>query len=316
MSYFLYLKHNTIKMIIRFCCLILLFLCSCGHSPKQDGAIRVSVLRGPSAIAFAGWMEKAPVIEGKPIQVKVIDSPDLMQAVLIKGETDIAVLPMISAANLYNKGIKYPLWGCPVWGTLYLVGQEQKTETNTTGETLHIFGAGTTPDILTRHYLQQHHLHYSLNYTFSTAHEIMQGLLAGKIKTAVIGEPFLSMALKKDSTLHILADLNYQNESTPGFAQTAILCTPSLKKRKLSLDSLLQASCSFATENPEQAIHILEDKQVFAPGMLTKESIERCKIEYYPVAQSRKSIQDFLKLIEEYEPKALGGKLPDAGFYN
>lgn len=55
--------------------------------------IRVSVLRGPSAIAFAHWMKETPVIDGKPLSVRIIDSPDLMQATLIKGEADIAVLP-------------------------------------------------------------------------------------------------------------------------------------------------------------------------------------------------------------------------------
>ena len=114
---FLYTFENT-KMIIRLFYLILLLFVSCNHSNQKNETIRVSVLRGPSAIAFAAWMEQAPVLDGKVLSVRVIDSPELMQAALIKGETDIAVLPMISAANLYNKGIRYPLLGCPVWGTL------------------------------------------------------------------------------------------------------------------------------------------------------------------------------------------------------
>lgn len=85
----------------------------------------VAVLRGPSAIAFAQWMEKEPALSGRKMQVKVLDSPEQMQALLVKGEADVAVLPMISAANLYNKGIRYPLLGCPIWGTLYLVGHER-----------------------------------------------------------------------------------------------------------------------------------------------------------------------------------------------
>ena len=76
-----------------FRCLCLLFiLCCCNSKPKTDaGMIRVSVLRGPSAIAFAHWMEETPVVDDKPLSVRIIDSPDLMQAALIKGEADIAV---------------------------------------------------------------------------------------------------------------------------------------------------------------------------------------------------------------------------------
>ena len=81
--------------------------------------LHVAVLRGPSVIAFAKMMEDSPEIEGKRLSVDIVDSPELMQALLIKGKADLAALPMINAANLYNKGLKYSLLGCPVWGNLY-----------------------------------------------------------------------------------------------------------------------------------------------------------------------------------------------------
>lgn len=274
--------------------------------------MRVSVLRGPSAIAFAQWMEVPPVIDGQTVSVELIDSPDRMQAALIKGETDLAVLPMISAANLYNKGIRFTLLGCPVWGTLYLVGRErQKTRDN---NTLHIFGAKTTPDILTRYYLNQYNLDYSLNYSFATAREIMLGILANKIETAVLGEPFLSMALGKDSTLRILADLNNPGNQSLGFPQTAVICTLSDNAKQEKLEKLIQESCRFAMEHPDKAIRILEEKEVFKAGMLTPAGIERCKINYLPAKEAKESIHQFLLLIDQYEPKAIGGKLPDKEF--
>ena len=303
-------------MTVRIFYFILFILCSCTPSSKKKDTIRVSVLRGPSAIAFAQWMDRAPEIDGKLLTIQIIDSPDLMQAALIKGETDIAALPMISAANLYNKGIRYPLVGCPVWGTLYLVGKEQFFKDDLQSETLHIFGSGTTPDILARYYLKQHHLDYTLNYAFPTAREIMQGLLAGKIKTAVLGEPFLSMALQKDSSLHIIADLNTPDSTLFGFAQTAVIVSPSLAGKQDTISQLLEESCRFAIEKPTEAIEILERHQVFNAGMLTPESIERCKINYVSASEANETIERFLQIINEYEPKALGGKLPDNGFIN
>ena len=298
------------------CLCLLLILCCCNSKPKTDTeTIHVSVLRGPSAIAFAQWMKERPVIDGKTLSVRIIDSPDLMQAALIKGEADIAVLPMISAANLYNKGIQYHLAGCPIWGTLYLAGRSDKGISGLNKPVLHIFGGGTTPDILTRHYLKQHKLDYALNYSFTTAREIMQGLLAGKVDNAVLGEPFLSIALRKDSTLKILADLNRPDSTSLGFAQTAILYAPALKKNQKTIDSLLSVSCRFAVEQPEQAIRILEKEDVFASGMLTPESIGRCKIDYRTASEAQENILRFLQLIGQYEPKALGGKMPDGNFY-
>ena len=142
--------------MIKYIFLLFILCCSgCRHAQTEDTVIKVSVLRGPSVIAFADWLENPPIIDNKKVQVKVVDSPDLAQALLIKQETDIAVLPMINAANLYNKGIKIKLAGCPIWGTLYLVEKTPLKE-----PALYVFGNGTTPDILTRYYLGRQRLDY------------------------------------------------------------------------------------------------------------------------------------------------------------
>ena len=288
--------------------ILILLLTGCRSSSDQE--IRAVVLRGPSVMAFAQWLEQPPVIEGKRVAVTVAESPDIVQAALIKGEADIAVLPTISAANLYNKGVRLEMAGCPIWGTLYLVGR-----TGSNDSTIHIFGRGTTPDILTRHYLSNEGQQPPLNYVFQTAGEITQGLMAKKINRAVVSEPFLSIALRKDTTLRIIADLNRTETSEMGFAQTAIVLTPDMSALRDTLNSLLAESCRFANERPEETIRILEDKKLFAPGMLTPEAIRRCRLDYKSSQEAQAEIDTFLRLIFQYEPKAIGGQLPDARFF-
>ncbi|MDH6304695.1 NitT/TauT family transport system substrate-binding protein [Parabacteroides sp. PF5-5] len=295
---------------ICFYLLAFMLFCGCKGTEQTTEIIHVSVLRGPSAIALAEWMKYPPVLDGKKLSVRIIDSPDLMQAKMIKRKTDIAVLPMINAANLYNKKIRYILAGCPIWGTLYLVERKDKAADD---RSLFVFGAGTNPDILTRYYLQQQELDYSLDYSFATVQEVMQALYVGKASRVVLGEPYLSMALRRDSTLQIVADLNLL-ENTAGFAQTAILLSPALENYRHEIDSLLEKSCRFANEQPEEAIRILTSRQVFFSDALTKESIKRCKINYIPAQDSEESICKFLEVIYSYEPKAIGGKLPDDAF--
>ena len=300
--------------MIKYFCLLLLTLCCCNNTPKETDTIRISVLRGPSVIAFAKIIEDSPEIEGKRLSISIVDSPEQMQALLIKEETELAALPMINAVNLYNKGLKYSLLGCPVWGNLYIVSKKGDHDRISETKTLHVFGAGTTPDILTRYYLKQKGLSYSLNYSFATPLEITRGLLSNQIHRAVLAEPFLSIALKKDSTICIESNLNNPDNTSLGFAQTAIVYTPSLEDKKLILDSLLNTSCQFAIHQPEETIRILESRNIFTPDALTPESIERCRINYLSAEETKESILDFLRLIKEYEPKAIGGKLPDEAF--
>ncbi len=285
----------------------LLLFPGCRKTSKDTSYLRVSVLRGPSAIAFAGWMKQAPEIASRQLKIEIVDSPELIQAQIIKEETDIAVLPMIGAANLYTKGSRYKLAGCPIWGTLYLAARDSF-------RSIHLFGAGTTPDILTRHYLEKESLAYKLNYAFPTPREILHGIRAGKVNAAVLSEPFLSMALKADSTWHVQADLNAPNDASEGFAQTAIVYLPWLQPYQTEIDSLLAQTCRFANNHPSETIRTLEKGGVFAPGMLTAESIERCKITYRTAKEAEPGIRSFLEVIEQYEPKAIGGRLPDRSF--
>ena len=291
--------------------------CSCTGTHQTDKEdIKIGVLRGPSAVAFAQIINQEIYIQGHKLVVELINSPDIIQARLIKNDVDIAVLPMINAANLYNKGVHYRLQGCPIWGTLYLVSHKEMDKV-IQGETLYLFGLGTTPDILTRYYLSTNGIPISkltLNYAFPTARETMQALLIKKAQTAVLSEPFLSMALQKDSTLHIIADLNCSGNQIKGYAQTAIVTTTKLNSCQSEIDSLLSASCRFDITKPQEAIRILEQKKVFPEGMLTPESIKRCMINYLPAHQIKKEVTLFLDIIYKYEPKALGGKLPDSSF--
>ena len=39
-------------------CLLLCLLCACNPARKEDNIVRVKLLRGPSAIAFAQLMER------------------------------------------------------------------------------------------------------------------------------------------------------------------------------------------------------------------------------------------------------------------
>jgi NitT/TauT family transport system substrate-binding protein len=283
-------------------------LCACDGRQKEGEGIRIAVLKGPTVIALAGWLEQPPVINGKTVSVEIADSPEQIQAILIKGDADIAALPMINAANLYNKGVRYTLAGCPVWGNLYLVGKKDARR-------MHLFGSGTTPDILTRYYMDACHQSYSLDYTLRTVSEVAQALLLGKAEAAVLGEPFVDAVLRKDTAFHILADLNNPDGSSPGFAETAIVLKPEWENERRTLDSLLQIVCRLPGEDPGKVIRILEERNIFPPGMLTPRSIERCKIRYVPVHQAKKDIETFLHIIRRYEPKAIGGKLPGEGFY-
>ena len=87
-----------------------------------------------------------------------------------------------------------------------------------------------------------------------------------------------------------------------------------MEKYRIAFEDALRASCQKAVRYPKETIHSLEEHGIFAQGALTPESIERCKIHYFSAIEANMAVMDFLRLIEQYEPKAVGGRHPDAGF--
>ena len=59
-------------------CLLLCLLCACNPARKEDNIVRVKLLRGPSAIAFAQLMDTSVTVNGKLLQIEVVDSPELV----------------------------------------------------------------------------------------------------------------------------------------------------------------------------------------------------------------------------------------------
>lgn len=297
---------------IAFIWLCILLVCGCTEKKHSDDkAIRIGILRGPSAIAFAEWMKEETQLSGKNIKVFLMDSPDQLVASYIQNKTDLAVLPMITAANLYNRGVDCRLLGCPIWGTLFIV-ERNAAKPNTR---LLLFGAETTPGILARAWLEKNGSQYHPDFAFNNAREVMAALLAHRADAALLSEPFVSIALAKDSSLRIAADLNHLDGFDNGFAQTALICHTNMIAFSQSIDSLTASSCRSVNENPSATILTLERQHLFPKGSLTSESIARCKIEYRDAATCNESVISFLQLIMNYQPKAIGDKIPDDSFF-
>lgn len=302
-------KHSISSIFYVLIFLVVCSFLSC-HNQHSDSDhpdesfVNVGILRGPSSIAFAEWMQNPPKIDGKKVRIRVLDSPEIMQASIIKGETSIGILPMMNAISLINKGIELEILGCPIWGTLYIIGQ---VPTLSDVKNIHIFGKGSSPAFLAQFYLENQGLHPSINYTLSSPVELVSAFKMGQVSSALLSEPFVSIMLQSDPTLKILADIN----KIPGseevyFPQTAVVCSKELYKSKNQIDRLLDETCNFANEHPASVINILENNDIFKKGVLTPESIERCKIKYETVQQAKHQINEFVKIMQSYAPESVG----------
>ncbi|MFR3550184.1 MAG: hypothetical protein ACLTTW_08190, partial [Coprobacter sp.] len=169
---------------------------------------------------------------------------------------------------MYNKNTGYSLLACPVWGNLFWVSSDKGADRSPFP--VFLFGQGTTSDVLLK-YLQSVSALQDLypDYTYSTPQDLYRALMSRQISNAILPEPFVSMALQKDSSLFVRYDL--AKEFSPnGFAQTAVVVSSGIKQDKNllnSVDSLLSVSVRKSTpENPETESRLIRYK--ILPGKI------------------------------------------------
>ena len=307
----------AVKFILCFWVLLAGF--SCKKSSSDTSVIRMALLKGPSAIAFSNLLDSVYSVQGKRFEATLYDNPAKVQALMMQKKVDVAVLPVSMAANLYNKDFKYFFLACPVWGNLFWIS----TTANSAGryKSVCLFGQGTTPDILLK-YLQATAAlsavsDYISDYTFSSPQDLLQAILSKQITDIILPEPFVSLALKKDTNLFVRYDL--AKEFNPlGFVQTAVVVNSKIKQDKnllRAIDSLLTFSVKVSNpENPQTELRLIRHK-LLPSGVDPKVMYGRCRIEYKSVGLIRSQVDSLLYIFFRYNPKFIGGKLPDDEFY-
>jgi NitT/TauT family transport system substrate-binding protein len=295
---------------------------SCSKAPSN--VIRIGILEGPSAVSFIQLIDQAPVIQGKKLEIIIKSDPLQIQALMMRNELDFAILPTVMAANLYNKGLKFQMVACPIWGTLYLMTNGQKLNIDSLkNETISIFGQGSTSDVLVRRLLEIKGLDdVKIDYSYTTNQEISQALLYRKINFAVVSEPMVSNLLAKDAAIKIVSKINCEeymiNSDKDIFVQTSFLVNPRFVKEYPNLipkvTEAYSGSCNFTYEQPEKAASLLVSHGFYPNVETAKRSIPFCNIHYVAAFALKREVNRYLQIFFDSNPESIGGKLPSNEF--
>lgn len=316
-------KFYFIRGMKLFSFVAILFLFSCAEKPKQT--ITIGVLEGPSAISFIQMIAQPMYFDGLKLEIIIKKEPQQIQALMMQNELDFAILPTVMAANLYNKGVDFRMLACPIWGTLYLMSNDKsfmKFE-DISGQTVSAFGQGATTDILLQHIALKKQIHdVNFDYTFSTNREVAQALITEKTKLAVVSEPLVSTLLYKYPNIKIVSKINCEefmiNTDRDIFVQTAFLVNHKFIDRYHHIiPKIVEAyakSCNFINDSQNEAAELLVSRNFYPNTSIAKISLPLCNIRYVAAFALDKELHRYLKIFYDYDPKSIGGKIPDRSF--
>jgi NitT/TauT family transport system substrate-binding protein len=315
------MKHSFQNIILL--CLLLVSFTGCRNNITNE--ISIGIPDGPSVISMMRLIDHPPVIDGRKVRIIVQPEPQQIQSMMVRNQLDFAMLPTVMAANLYNKGVDYRLLAIPVWGTLYVVTNDRSIHdtSDLNNMSIHIFGQGTTADVLFRHFMLSKQLeNINIDYSYSTNQEIAMALLNRRIKTAIVSEPLVSMLISKDNGIRIISELtletgqhHLQNDM---FAQTAFLVNSTFAEKNPEivekLLSHVEASSMSTRLQREKTAYLLFEHNFMDDVNTALRSIPLCNINFVRADGIREVINSYLNIFYTFDPASIGGKLPDERF--
>jgi NitT/TauT family transport system substrate-binding protein len=297
---------------------------------KTNLSIKIAGLKGPTSIGMIKLFEDKPSLgENIDSTYEVANTPDIINAKLISKEVDIAALPTNLASVMYNKTDgAYKLAAVNTFGMLYLVtnGIEINDWNDLKGKKINIIAKGSTPDFVFNYLLKQNNIDaqkdVDLDYSLTHA-ELAQAVIANKVDIAILPEPFVTMVTMKNKNVKVALNLQdewktFQGENSPISMGCIVVRSEFAKSNPEAVNTFLaeyEKSINWVNNNNAEAGVLVEKHGILSKAKLIEKAIPNCNIKFLNADDSMDTVNSFLKILYDFNPDFVGGKLPDEGFF-
>jgi NitT/TauT family transport system substrate-binding protein len=284
-------------------------------------------LKGPSGVGLARLFDQPPSVPGYAFKVETLASADLMVAKLVSGEAKLGVLPPNVAAKLAAAGRPLSVAAVTGDGMLALLTSDPAVQSlaDLRGKSVQASGQGAVPEFVFRKILAKAGLAPDVDVAlnFSMAYpEIAQALIAGKIATALLPEPFATMARLGRRDLREPVDVQAEWAAAGGSATypmtVFVVDRGWAAANRSALAAVLdayRASIAWVAANPAAAGEAAEAHDLGLKAAVAAAAVPRSAYVFVPAGEARPALEAEFSSFLEYAPASIGGKLPDAAFY-
>jgi NitT/TauT family transport system substrate-binding protein len=300
--------------------------------------VRLAVLSGPTGVGAAKLLadnENGETVGQYDVTVATDNSE--VSAKLINGELDIAAVATNVAANLYNKtqgGVE--MLCLSTLGVLYILqgGDAGFTPTvsslgDLAGQTIYATGQGANPEYVLNYLLTENGLDPTADVTivWKTAEEVQTALLTGEADFAMLPVPAatavqLQAKQAEDRDVASVLDLTQEWDQVTQNGVLTMGCvvarTEYVQEHPDEVAAFLQdyqASIDYVNANVEDAADLVEQFGIVPKAAIAKLAIPDCNLVYIAGEEMRDQIQGYYQVLYQADPTAIGGGIPDDGFY-
>lgn len=310
----------------------LLLLPACGATAKgmsAEGPVRIAGLKGPTTMGLVNLLDmEQQGTAALDYDLQLYGTADEIVPGLIKGELDMAAIPANLAAALYQKtkgGIQ--VMAVNTLGVLYVVekGDTVHSMADLAGRAILSTGKGTTPEYLLRYLLEKNGLDpdkdVKIQYCSEATEVTAQMAAAQKDAIAVLPQPYVTAVGMKDPSLRVALDLTAEWDKVSDsqlVTGVTVVRTQYAQEHPDVVEAFLQEyaqSVRTANTDLDRTAALCEQQGVVAKAAIAKKALPACNIVCRTGDEMQKDVSAYLSVLCAADPAAVGGKLPDEGFY-
>lgn len=291
---------------------------------EREVKTKIAALNGPTGLGLA----EIKADRSYAYDVEYYSDPQEVGPLLIKGEVDIAALPLNMAANLYKKTDgKIKMLAINTLGVLHVLSKDDsiKSVADLRGKTVYSSGQGATPEYIVNYILRKNGLEPGKDVTieYKTAHNELATLaVEGSVDICILPEPFASKVLAKNESYKRVLDLTAEwgKVSSAKLAQGCLVAradyieqNPEIIKEFMSF---YEASVNFVNNENNAGAVFLAKNGYFDTPQLAADTIPNCNIVFITGEEMKKTATENFTVLFEANPASVGGEIPaDALYY-
>lgn len=296
------------------------------EAPLVPASYSLVALKGPTGMGLASLMDKAEKGETENTYTFTLaGDPTAVSASVIKGEVDVACVPVNLASVLYTKtNGEYICAAINTLGVLHIVenGDSVQSIEDLAGKTLYATGLGSTPEYILNYILEKNDLTDKVTVEYKTEHSELAALLAsGDVTLGMLPEPNVTSAMLQNADLRLALDLTaeWDKVSDTSAVQGCVIVKKSVaEENPAAFDAFLADyadSVAFVNANVEDAAAMCETYGIVPKAAVAKRAYPNCNIVFVTGGEMKTALAAFLGVLYEANPASVGGALPGDDFY-
>ena len=305
-------------------------LTACGEQGRETAEMNVYVLAGPTGVGAMNLWAKSDAGETEnTYHFTMAGSNDEVVAAIARGEADMAAVATNMAAALYQKtqgGVT--VLAVNTLGVLSLLtsGEELASAADLKGRTVYSIGQGANPEYILRYVLRENGLDPDRDVTLRFAGDAgeLMGVWQSEPDAVIMApQPAATAMLMQYEGSRLCLDMTEEWNRVSGGESTlmmgcVIVRSAFLAEHQGAVDTFLReyAASIEAAQSDAAATAVLCERYGLLPkASLAEQAIPHCGLTFVSGSAMKAQLGGYLQVMFDANPKSVGGKLPDDGFY-